>query len=55
MLCILTNFAIDDGSSQRSVLQQSEQSTQQTVPSPEEIPPPLEDITPEPAPLPEEE
>ncbi len=55
VLCILTNFAIDDGSSQRSVLQQSEQSTQQTFPSPEEIPPPLEDITPEPAPLPEEE
>ncbi|MCY4170205.1 MAG: preprotein translocase subunit SecG [Bacteroidetes bacterium] len=54
-LCILTNFVIDDGSSQRSVLQQSEQSTQQSIPAPEAIPPPLEDISPEPTPLPEQQ
>ena len=48
-LCILTNFAIDDGGSQRSVLQQSnQQSTQPLVPAPEDIPPPpLEEVVPE--------
>ena len=48
VLCILTNFAIDDGASQRSILQQqSQQSTQQPVPAPEELPPPpLEETTP---------
>ena len=55
VLCILTNFVIDDGSSQRSVLQQSQPSPQQTVPGPEDLPPPLEDISPESTPLPEEE
>jgi len=56
MLCILTNFAIDDGSLQRSVLQQSETPTQQPlIPAPDEIPPPLEDIDPEPLAVPEEE
>ena len=55
-LCILTNFAIDDGSSQRSVLQQSQQSTQQPVPAPEELPPPpLEQADPVPPPLEGEE
>ncbi len=48
VLCILTNFAIDDGSSERSILQQqSQQSTQQPVPAPEELPPPpLEEAVP---------
>ncbi len=56
ILCILTNFFIDDGSSQRSVLQQSQPSTQQTVPGPEELPPPpLEDAVPAPAPVENEE
>ena len=54
LLCILTNFAIDDGTSQRSVLQQSPTSTQQPVPVPEEIPPPpLEEAVPI-TPVPEE-
>ncbi len=50
VLCILTNFAIDDGSSERSILQQqSQQSTQQPVPAPEELPPPpLEEAVPPP-------
>jgi len=56
ILCIMTNFVIDDGSSQRSVLQQSQPATQPTtVPGPEDLPPPLEDVSAEPAPLPEEE
>lgn len=47
-LCIATNFVIDDGTSQQSILQQqSQQSTQQPVPAPEELPPPpLEEATP---------
>lgn len=44
-LCILTNFAIDGGDSQRSVLQQS---TQQQSPAPEDVPPPLPDDLPPP-------
>ena len=49
VLCILTNFAIDDGGSQESVLQQSPQTNQQTLPAPEEVPPPpLEDAVPPP-------
>ena len=49
VLCILTNFAIDDGNSQRSVLQQSQQSTQESLPVPEEVPPPpLEEAVPPP-------
>lgn len=53
-LCVLTNFAIDDGTSQRSILQQSQQpTTEQSIPVPEELPPPpLEEavpITPPPA------
>ena len=45
VLCVLTNFAIDDGGSQESVLQQSPQTNQQTLPAPEEVtPPPLEDV-----------
>ena len=48
VLCVLTNFVIDDGTSQQSILQQqSQQSTQQPVPAPEELPPPpLEEATP---------
>lgn len=47
VLCVLTNFVIDDGTSQRSILQQqSQQPAQQPVPAPEELPPPLEEATP---------
>jgi len=48
VLCVLTNFVIDDGTSQQSILQQqSQQSTQQPVPAPEELPPPpLEEAAP---------
>ena len=48
VLCVLTNFVIDDGASQQSILQQqSQQSTQQPVPAPEELPPPpLEEAAP---------
>ncbi|MDE2771413.1 MAG: preprotein translocase subunit SecG [Bacteroidota bacterium] len=49
VLCVLTNFVIDDGGSQKSVLQQSPQTNQQTLPAPEELPPPpLEDALPPP-------
>ena len=49
VLCVLTNFAIDDGGSQESVLQQSPQTNQQTLPAPDEVaPPPLEDALPPP-------
>ncbi|MCY3615026.1 MAG: preprotein translocase subunit SecG [Bacteroidetes bacterium] len=49
VLCVLTNFVIDDGGSQESVLQQSPQTNQQTLPAPEEVPPPpLEDALPPP-------
>ena len=52
VLCILTNFVIDDGGSQESVLQQSQQTNQQTMPAPEEMPPPpLEDALPPPPPV----
>ncbi len=55
-LCILTNFAIDDGSSRRSVLQQSQQpAQQQPVPAPQEMPPPLEEADTAPPPLEEGE
>ncbi len=56
VLCILTNFAIDDGVSEQSILQQSQQSTQQPVPAPEELPPPpLEESIPVPPPTQGEE
>ena len=49
VLCVLTNFVIDDGGSQESILQQSPQTNQQTLPAPEEVPPPsLEDALPPP-------
>lgn len=54
VLCVLTNFVIDDGDSQRSVLQQSQQSTQQPLPAPEEVPPPPLDESIPPPPLDEE-
>ena len=54
VLCVLTNFVIDGGDSQRSVLQQSQQSTQPSLPAPEEVPPPPLDEAIPPPPLDEE-
>ncbi len=56
VFCILTNFAIDDGDSQRSILQQSQQTTQQPVPAPDELPPPpMEEAVPVSPPSPDGE
>ncbi len=45
-LCILTNFAIDPGTPQRSVIQQSPLPQQPAVPLPaDEVPAPAEDVS----------
>ncbi len=52
VLCILTNFAIDKGDAQRSIIQQQSQGTEPLAPAPQEaVPLP---ITPNPGPAGEE-
>ncbi len=47
LLCILTNFVIDDGGSQQSIIQQQSQTTQTPAPDEGVVPAPL----PEPPPV----
>lgn len=50
VLCILTNFAMDQGSSERSIIQQSQGAQQAPAPLPQETAPlPVDDVVPAPA------